>query len=47
MPPQPVKVDKVEGQGSVWNTGGYHWEEKSVGKWSEEKLKEILGGFKF
>jgi activator of HSP90 ATPase len=31
----------------VWNTGGYHWEEKSVGKWSEEKLKEIIGGFKY
>lgn len=40
-------MEKVEGTGSVWNTGNYHWEEKSVGKWSEERLKEILGSFKF
>ena len=42
-----MKVAKVEGQGSVWNTNSYFWEEKSVAKWSEEKMKEILGGFKY
>jgi activator of HSP90 ATPase len=31
----------------VWNTGNYFWEEKSVAKWSEERIKETLGGFKF
>lgn len=35
----------MEGQGSVWNTGSYFWEEKSVGKWAEERIKEVLGGF--
>ena len=40
-------MEKVEGQGSVWNTGSYFWEEKSVAKWSEQRIKEILGGFKF
>jgi activator of HSP90 ATPase len=39
-------VEKVEGQGSVWNTGSYFWEEKSVGKWADERLKEILGVFR-
>ena len=38
---------KVEGQGSVWNNNSYHWEQKSVDKWSEEKLKEILSLFYF
>jgi len=33
------------GQGSVWNTGNYFWEEKSVAKWAEERLKTVLGGF--
>jgi len=31
----------------VWNTGNYFWEEKSVAKWSEERIKETLGRFKF
>lgn len=45
----PQKVEKkIEGgQGSVWNTGNYFWEEKSVAKWAEERLKEVLGTFKF
>lgn len=42
---QPKKVDLVEGTGSVWNTGSYFWEEKAVGKWSEERIKEVIGGF--
>lgn len=29
----------------MWNTGSYFWEEKSVGKWSQERIKEVLGGF--
>jgi hypothetical protein len=44
---QPQKVEKVEGQGSVWNTGSYFWEEKSVAKWADERIKEVIGGFKF
>ena len=44
--PQPVQVNKpIEGTGSVWNVNSYHWEEKSVGKWSEETLKRILSSF--
>ena len=44
---QPQKVEKVEGQGSVWNTGSYFWEEKSVAKWADERIKEVIGGFSF
>ncbi|CDW91228.1 activator of hsp90 [Stylonychia lemnae] len=44
---QPQKVQKVEGQGSVWNTGSYFWEEKSVGKWADERIKEVIGGFAY
>jgi len=29
----------------VWNTGNYFWEEKSVTKWAEERIKTVLGGF--
>ncbi len=44
----PQKVEKkIEGQGSAWNAGSYFWEEKSVKKWSEDTLKEILGAFKY
>jgi hypothetical protein len=35
-------VEKVEGQGSVWNANSYFWEEKSVGKWAEDRLKEVI-----
>lgn len=31
----------------MWNTNSYFWEEKSVAKWSEERMKEILGSFKY
>ncbi len=47
---QPVQVQavkKMEGQGSVWNTNSYHWEEKSVNKWAEERLKQVLSGFTY
>ena len=37
----------MEGQGSVWNTGSYFWEEKTVGKWADERLKEILGSYRY
>lgn len=30
----------------MWNTGSYFWEEKTVGKWADERLKEILGAFR-
>ena len=43
---QPQKVEKVEGQGSVWNTNSYFWEEKSVGKWAEARIKEVVGSFR-
>jgi len=43
----PVKEVKnvVQGQGSVWNNNSYHWEQKSVDKWSEDTLKTLLGVF--
>jgi activator of HSP90 ATPase len=40
-----TKVNKVEGQGSVWNNNSYHWEEKSVKGWAEETMKKILTFF--
>lgn len=36
---------KVEGQGSVWNNGSYHWEQKSVDAWSNDTLKKCLSLF--
>ena len=46
--PQIVSAVKtIEGTGSVWNTGSYHWEEKSVNKWAEETLRATLGCFKY
>lgn len=47
---QPVPVKKVEviaGQGSVWNTNSYHWEEKSVGKWADDTLKQTVSQFSY
>jgi activator of HSP90 ATPase len=45
----PVKqvVNKVEGQGSVWNNNSYHWEEKSVATWSKDTLNSIFSLFYF
>ena len=44
--PQPInQPQKIEGTGSVWNVNSYHWEEKSVAKWSEDTLKKILSSF--
>jgi activator of HSP90 ATPase len=40
-------VKKIEGTGSVWNTNSYHWEEKAVGKWAEDKMRSILSGFTY
>lgn len=31
----------------MWNANSYFWEEKSVSKWADERLKEILGSFKY
>lgn len=39
-------MKKVEGTGSVWNSNSYHWEEKSVSKWSDETLRQIFTEFK-
>ena len=29
----------------MWNVNRYHWEEKSVAKWSEDTLKKALSSF--
>jgi len=42
---KPAQV--IEASGSVWNNNSYHWEQKSVEKWSEETLKAVLGVFYF
>ena len=48
VPIKPVeKQNLVQGQGSVWNNNSYHWEQKSVDKWSEETLKKVLSLFQF
>ena len=31
----------------MWNTGSYHWEEKSVSKWAEEQLRNIIAKYKY
>lgn len=31
----------------MWNTNSYHWEEKSVNKWAEERLKQVLSSFSY
>lgn len=41
------KVNNVEGKGSVWNNNSYHWEEKSVAKWSDDTLKKCFSLFYF
>ena len=33
--------DENKGQGSVWNTGSYFWEEKSV-SWAHDRIKELI-----
>lgn len=35
----------IEGTGSVWNTGSYHWEEKSVAIWANDTLRSVLSSF--
>ena len=49
VPMKPVDQSKVvvAGTGSVWNNNSYHWEQKSVDKWSEETLRKILSCFYF
>lgn len=37
----------MEGTGSVWNTGSYHWEEKSVNKWAEDTMRSTLSNFNY
>lgn len=45
--PQPVnKVEQQEGQGSVWNTNNYFWEEKDYNKWGIDRLKELFSCIK-
>jgi len=47
--PQQIQVKQasvVQGTGSVWNTNSYHWEEKSVTKWADDTLKEVVSTFK-
>jgi len=45
FPTAAAPVAKVEGTGSVWNTGSYHWEEKSVSKWAEDTMRHVLSNF--
>ncbi len=40
--PMKVTGKHEEGEGSVWNTGSYFWEEKSVNKWAEARLRELM-----
>lgn len=48
VPLKPVSKQNVnEGTGSVWNNNSYHWEQKSVDKWSEDTLKKVLSLFYF
>jgi activator of HSP90 ATPase len=35
------EAEENAGKGSVWNTGSYFWEEKSV-SWAQDRLKELL-----
>jgi len=43
----PVAANKpIAGTGSVWNTGSYHWEEKSVGVWANDTLRATISSFK-
>lgn len=37
----------MAGTGSVWNTNSYHWEEKSIGKWADDALKQVLSQFTY
>lgn len=43
--PTPIKKQGPEGTGSAWNTNNFHWEEKSVGKWSRDTMQSILTNF--
>lgn len=45
MAPQPVKDDKPEGQGSVWNQGSYHWYEYSQGLAAQSGVVKALNGW--
>lgn len=48
VPMKPVtKQNVAAGTGSVWNNNSYHWEQKSVDKWSEDTLKKVLSLFYF
>lgn len=36
------KPEKVDGTGSVWNKGSYHWEEKKLTSWANARLRELV-----
>ena len=38
-------TEENKGQGSVWNTGSYFWEEKSV-SWAPERIKALINNTK-
>jgi len=45
---KPVEsTNNNKGKGSVWNNNSYHWEQKSVDKWSEETLRKVISSFTF
>jgi hypothetical protein len=45
VPLKPAQAQAIQGTGSVWNTGSYHWEEKSVNAWANETLKKVISTF--
>lgn len=46
--PQQIQAKEVvAGTGSVWNTNSYHWEEKSIGKWADDTLKQVVSHFTY
>jgi Activator of Hsp90 ATPase, N-terminal len=40
-----IKEGIAEGEGSVWNKGNYHWEEKPLTAWAKERLSALVKGF--
>ena len=40
-----TQAAQITGQGSVWNTNSYHWEEKSVNTWANDTLRQVISAF--
>lgn len=41
---EPSKEQEKPKEGSAWNAGAYHWEEKAVSEWATSRLKELIKG---